>query len=122
MTRKIDQVASGTVALFGLLHLAFGHAAFISPTPPRIWFAAAGFLLITTGLANLAASSAPSRLQSAAALSGSIAILVIGGLLARGDPDLLMEPQTMVLLALGVFLSARRLREMIGFSRPPGSE
>ena len=117
MLRRIDQIASGLVFLIGLLHLALGHAVFTNPTPGRIWFAAGGFLLITTGLANMAASVAKSPLCSAAAASGSIAILIIGALLARGDPHLLLQPQTILLLAIGVLLTGRRLHEMIPPSR-----
>src|SRR5687768_17401253 len=111
MVRRIDRIAAALVFLFGLLHLAVGYRAFIDPTEPRIWFAAGGFLLVTTGLANLAASGTRSRLQSAAAASGSLAILVLGGLLARGELALLLEPQSLLLLAIGVLLTGLRLRE-----------
>lgn len=117
MIRRINQIAGGLVCLFGLLHLAVGHAAFTSPTEARIWFASAGFLLLTTGLANIAAGAADSRLQSAAAASGSIAILIIGALLARGKPELLIEPQTILLLTLGVMLSSFRLGEIFSLTR-----
>ena len=113
MKRRIDRIAAGLVFLFGLLHLAIGYKAFTDPTEPRIWFAAGGFLLVTAGLANLAAAGAGSRLQSAAAASGSIAILVLGALLARGRMALLLEPQTILLLAIGVLLTAFRLREIL---------
>jgi peptidoglycan/LPS O-acetylase OafA/YrhL len=112
---RLDRLGALLVAFFGLLHLYIGRAVFADPTTPRIWFAAGGFLLVTTGLANFAAASAsrPSRLDSAAALSGSLALLILGGLIARGDPGLLGEPQTVVLLAIGLFLAARRAREMV---------
>ena len=113
MMRMADRAASVLVSLFGLLHLAIGYRAFVSPTEPRIWFAAGGFLLVTTGLANLAASGSGSRLQSAAAASGTVAILVIGGLIARGKPQLLLEPQTILLLAIGLMLTAFRLRDLL---------
>ena len=112
MLRRIDRTAAFLVVLFGLLHLAAGYKAFTDSTEPRIWFAAGGFLLVTTGLASLAASGAGSRLQSAAAASGSVAILILGALFARGQPALLLEPQTILLLAIGVLLSALRLREI----------
>ena len=112
MIRRIDRTAALLVVLFGLLHLAVGYRAFTDPTEPRVWFAAGGFLLVTAGLANFAASGAGSRLQSAAAASASIAILVLGALLARGKLDLLVEPQTILLLAIGLLLTALRLREI----------
>lgn len=112
MIRTIDRTAAILVLLFGLLHLAVGYRAFTDPTGPRIWFAAGGFLLVTTGLSNFAAAGAGSRLQSAAAASGSIALLVLGALIARGDPDLLLEPQTVLLLAIGILLTALRLGEI----------
>ena len=118
MIRRIDQAAAALMILFGLLHLAIGHRAFTGPTEPRIWFAAAGFLLVTTGLANLAAGRAGSRLQSAAALSGNVALLVIGALLAHGRLALLLEPQTILLLAIGVLLTALRLREILAPRAP----
>jgi len=112
MIRRIDRIAAGLVLLFGLLHLAIGHKAFVSPTEAGIWFASGGFLLVTTGLANLAAAGARSRLQSAAAASGNAAILIIGALLARGKLALLLEPQTILLLAIGLLLTTLRLREI----------
>jgi uncharacterized membrane protein YecN with MAPEG domain len=113
MMRRIDRIAAALVVLFGLLHLAVGYRVFVDPTEPRIWFAAGGFLLVTAGLANLAAAGAGSRLQSAAAASGSIAILVLGALLARGELALLLEPQSILLLAIGVLLTVLRLREVL---------
>lgn len=112
MLSRIDRIAASLVALFGLAHLAVGHRVFTDPTEARIWFAAGGFLLVTTGLANLAASGAGSRLQSAAAASGTLAILILGALLARGGTGLLLEPQSLVLLALGLLLTGLRLREI----------
>lgn len=114
MLRRIDRIASALVVLFGLLHLTVGYRAFTDPTEPRIWFAAGGFLLVTAGLANFAASGAGSRLQSAAAASGSIALLVLGALLARGELALLLEPQAILLLAIGLLLTVLRLRELFG--------
>ena len=113
LLRRLDRLAAILVALFGLLHLYVGRAVFTDPTNPRIWFAAGGFLLVTTGLANLAASAHPTRLAGASALSGNLALLILGALVARGDPELLREPQTLALLAIGAFLGAMRAREMI---------
>jgi hypothetical protein len=113
LLRRLDRLAALLVALFGLLHLFVGRAVFTDPTNPRIWFAAGGFLLVTTGLANLAASGYPNRLAAAAALSGNLALLILGALIAKGDPDLLREPQTIALLAIGGFLALRRAREMM---------
>ena len=118
MLRRLDQAAAVIVALIGLLHLAVGREAFLSPSERGVWFLSAGFLLFTTGLANLACAGVrPTRLQSLAAASGALAILVSGGLLAAGDRALLLSPQTLVLLGLGVFLSLRRLGELLGRSR-----
>lgn len=113
MIRRLDRLAALLVALFGLLHLYIGRAVFTDPTNPRIRFAAGGFLLVTTGLANLAASAGPARLASAAALSGTLALLILGALLAKGDPHLLREPQTIALLAIGAFLSVIRAGELV---------
>lgn len=113
LLRRLDRLAAVLVCLFGLLHLFVGRAVLAEPTNPRIWFAAGGFLLVTTGLANLAASARPTRLASASALSGNLALLILGALVAKGDPQLLREPQTLALLAIGAFLSAMRAREMI---------
>jgi hypothetical protein len=112
LIRRLDRLAALLVALFGLLHLFVGRAVLADPTNPRIWFAAGGFLLVTTGLANLAASYRPGRLAGAAALSGNLALLILGALIAKGDPGLLREPQTIALLAIGAFLSLMRAREM----------
>jgi uncharacterized membrane protein YecN with MAPEG domain len=109
----VDKMAAGLVCILGATHLAVGHAAFTHPNEGRIWFASAGFLLIVTGLANLAAQSGVNRLQSFAAAVGSLSILVIGMLLALADPDLLTQPQTLTLLALGLLLTVNRVRELI---------
>src|SRR5689334_11678681 len=102
----LDLVAGWLVALLGLLHLAVGRAVFTAPTTSRVWFASAGFLLIVTGLANVAAHGRADRAQNGAALAGSVSILVLGASIARSDPGLLWQPQTLVLLALGAFLTA----------------
>lgn len=117
MIRRLNQIAGAVVCLIGMLHLAFGHAAFSNPTEASIWFASAGFLLLTTGLANIAAGEADSRLQSAAGASGSIAILIIGALLARGNPELLMEPQAILLMIVGAMLTCFRLGEIFSLAR-----
>ena len=111
--RFANKIAAWLVCIVGIAHLAVGHAVFIDPTERRIWFASAGFLLIVTGLANLAAQDAKSRIQSLAAAVGSVSIVVLGALLARADPNLLMQPQTLTLLALGALLTICRMRELI---------
>ena len=113
LLHRLDRLAAMLVVLFGLLHLFVGRAVFTGPTNPRIWFAAGGFLLVTTGLANLAAGTRPARLASAAALSGNLALLILGALIAKGDPGLLRETQTIALLAIGAFLSLMRVREIV---------
>ena len=110
--RFLDKACASLVALLGVVHLAVGRAAFTAPNPQRIWFASAGFLLIVTGLANLAAQGKVDRAQTSAALVGSASILILGALIARSDPHLLWQPQTLVLLALGAFLTAMRLRAL----------
>ncbi len=111
--RFADKAAAWLVCILGVAHLAVGHAVFIEPNEKRIWFAAAGFLLIVTGLANLGAQAGRTRMQSLAAAAGGLSILVIGALLALADPDLLIQPQTLTLLALGLLLTVQRLREVI---------
>jgi hypothetical protein len=64
-------------------------------------------------LADLGAQDGGSRMQSLAAAAGSLSILVIGALIAFADPDLLAQPQTLTLLALGLLLTVNRLREMV---------
>lgn len=118
MFRRFDQSAAVLVGLIGLTHLAVGHRAFTSPTESRVWFVSAGFLLVTTGLANSACTNGrPTRLQSLTAASGALAILVLGALIAAADRDLLFAPQTLVLLALGLFLAVRRLGDLLGKRR-----
>lgn len=110
--RLADRVAAWLVCLLGAAHLAVGSAVFAAPTQRRVWFASAGFLLIVTGLANLAAQSGATRLQSLAGGVGSVSILIIGTLLAMAEPGLLTEPQTPILLAFGALLTACRVREL----------
>lgn len=114
MLRRLDQAAAAVVSLIGVLHLVVGHQAFVSPTEGGVWFVSAGFLLVTTGLANLACAGVrPAKLQSLTAASGALAILVLGALIAAADRDLLFAPQTLVLLALGLLLSGLRFRDLL---------
>jgi hypothetical protein len=109
----LDRVAAVLVGLIGCVHLAVGARAFAAPSQHGVWFLSAGFLLITTGLANLACSRGASPLQSLAGASGALAILILGGLIAASDRDLLLAPQTLALLGLGLLLSGLRLRELL---------
>lgn len=111
--RFADKAAAWLVCILGIAHLAVGRMVFLAPNEKRIWFASAGFLLIVTGLANLGAQDGRTRMQSLAAAVGASSILIIGALLARGDPKLLFQPQTLTLLALGTLLIVQRLREVI---------
>ena len=111
--RFADKAAAWLVCVLGIAHLVVGHAVFIEPNEKRIWFASAGFLLIVTGLANLGAQGGGTRTQSFAAAVGGLSILIIGALLAFADPALLIQPQTLTLLALGLLLTVQRLREVI---------
>ena len=118
MLRRLDQAAALVVALVGLIHLAVGREAFLSPSERGVWFVSAGFLMLTTGLANLACAGArPSRLHSLAAASGALAVLILGGLLAAADRQLLLAPQTLVVFVLAGFLSVRRLGEIVRADR-----
>ena len=110
--RFADKAAAWLVCILGVAHLAVGYAVFIEPNERRIWFASAGFLLVVTGLANLGAQGGGTRMQSLAAAAGGLSILVIGALLALADPGLLIQPQTLTLLALGLLLTIQRLREV----------
>ena len=110
--RFVDKAAAWLVCLFGIAHLAVGYTVFIEPTERRVWFASAGFLLMLTGLANLAAQAQATRMSSLTGAVGSGSILVIGTLLALTNSNILAQPQTLVLLALGFVLTARRLREL----------
>ena len=107
--RLVDKAAAWLVGLLGLAHLAAGYLAFVEPTERRIWFMSAGFLLILTGLANLAAQAQATRMNSLAGAFGGASILVIGALLALANPAAMAQPQSLLLLALGVVLTARRL-------------
>ena len=117
MFGPMNKIASAFVILIGLLHLGVGRAAFVTPTERGVWFVSAGFLLVTTGLANMASSTGSSKLQIAAAASGSLAILILGVLIASASPELLLAPQTIVLLGLGSVLSGLRLRDLLLPSR-----
>ncbi len=108
--RYVDKASAWLVCIIGALHLSVGHAAFTAPSEPRIWFASAGFLLVVTGLANIAAQGGTGKMQHAAALAGSSSILILGTLIAMSDRNLLTQPQTLVLLALGLILTVQRIR------------
>jgi hypothetical protein len=113
MLKRLDQAAAVIVSLVGLVHLLVGREAFLTPSERGVWFVSAGFLMLTTGLANLSCASVrPTRLQSLTGMSGALAVLILGGLLAVADPRLLLAPQTLVVFALGGFLSLRRLGEL----------
>jgi uncharacterized membrane protein YecN with MAPEG domain len=107
--RFATKAAAILICLLGLVHLGFGFNAFVQPTEPRIWFASAGFLLIVTGLCNLAAERTADRLIAVAALTGNASILILGSLFAVATPDVLAEPQSLLLIALGLFLAGRVL-------------
>lgn len=115
MIRIIDQIAAVLVALIGVVHLAVGHQAFADPTERGVWFLSAGFLLIVTGLANLTRARAPirSRLQSLTALGGAVTILILVALIAATGSGLLFEPQTLILLVLGLLLTGFSLRDLL---------
>ncbi len=115
--RFIDRLAAGLVCLLGVAHLVVGHGAFLNPTERRIWFLSAGFLLIVTGMANLGAIGGNGRMQSGAAAAGALSILIIGSLLALANNSLLSQPQTIVLLLLGLILSVRRIRDVFAADR-----
>lgn len=111
--RLVDKAAAWLVCILGTAHLAVGYSAFVEPSERRTWFASAGFLLIVTGLANLGAQGGRDRMQCLAAAVGGASILVIGTLLARADPKLLVQPQTVTLFALGSLLPVLRLRDLV---------
>lgn len=110
--RFVDKASAWLVCLLGVVHLAVGYSVFVEPTERRVWFMSAGFLLTVTGLANLAAQAHVTRMSSLTAAVGSASILAIGILLALANSDILAQPQTLILLALGLVLAARRLREL----------
>ena len=107
MVRLIDRAAAVLVGLFGVAHVFVGRQAFFEPTERGVWFLSAGFLLITAALTNYARA----RLQivptgvALAALGGSLSILVCGALLGLASADLLNQPQSLLLLALGALLT-----------------
>jgi uncharacterized membrane protein YecN with MAPEG domain len=117
--RFVDKTAAWLVCPFGIAHLAVGHAVFVEPTERRIWFASAGLLLIVTGLANLAAQSSATRLNSLTAAFGAASILLIAGLLAAVSQHIMAQPQALVLLALGLILTVRRLSDLQRTRRLP---
>jgi divalent metal cation (Fe/Co/Zn/Cd) transporter len=67
-------------------------------------------LLVVTGLANIAAQYGTGKMQHAVALVGSSSILILGALIAMSDRNLLIQPQTLVLLVLGLILTVQRIR------------
>ncbi len=115
MVRIVDQAAAVLVALFGIMHLAVGYDAFVSPSERGVWFLSAGFLLVLTGLANLARARAAvrSRLQSLTALGGSLSILMSGALIAASSPALMFAPQSIALIALGVLLAVFSVHDLL---------
>ncbi|MFN2472762.1 MAG: hypothetical protein ABR588_02405 [Sphingomicrobium sp.] len=115
--RLADRIAAWLVCIFGVAHVAVGHTVFTEPNERRIWFASAGFLLIVTGLANLGAQGSRTRMQSLAAAVGNLWILVIGALLGFADRHLLAQPQTLILIALGLLLTVNRARELVSPNR-----
>lgn len=112
LMRFVDKAAAWLVFLLGILHLAVGYAVFIQPTERRVWFMSAGLLLVMIGLANLAAQAHSTRMNSLTGAVGGASILMVGTLLGFAHAGTLAQPQTLVLLALGIVLTARRLREL----------
>ena len=110
--RFMDKAAAWLVCLLGITHLAVGYAVFVEPTERRVWFMSAGLLLIVIGLANLAAQAHATRMNSLTGAVGGAFILTVGTLLAIANASILAQPQTLVLLALGMVLTARRLQEL----------
>lgn len=116
MLAILDKAAAVLVVMVGVVHIGVGYTVFVAPTERGVWFVSAGFLLVTTGLANLASAQSTSRSQAAAAASGSLAVLILGALIASANPALLFSPQTLVLLALGIGLTGFRLRQLLAHS------
>jgi uncharacterized membrane protein YecN with MAPEG domain len=110
--RFVDKAAAWLVCLFGIAHLAVGYTVFVEPTERRVWFTSAGFLLVLTGLANLAAKAPATRMSNLTAMVGNGSILVIGALLTVSNSNILAQPQTLVLLVLGLILTVQRLRDL----------
>jgi hypothetical protein len=108
--RFVDKAAAWLVFVFGVAHLAVGHAVFIAPTERRVWFMSAGLLLVMTSLANFAAQAHPTRLNSLTAAFGGSAIMLAGALLAAANPNIMAQPQALVLLGLGLVLTVQRMR------------
>lgn len=114
MVRAIDQIAAALVALIGVVHVAVGSRVFVEPTERGVWFLSAGLLLILIGLVNLCRARAPVRfrLLTVTALCGALAIAVLGALIAASSPALLAQPQTVVLLAIGLVLTSMSVRDL----------
>ena len=105
--RMAVRAAAILLCVLGLVHLGVGYNAFVNPTEPRVWFAAAGFLLIVTGIACLAAEEAPTRLNALSALAGTISVLILGLLFGAVAPNIIREPQSLLLIAVAAFLTVR---------------
>ena len=99
--RWFDRVTAALILLVGAAHLAASAPVFSAPSERGVWFLSAGLFGLTAGLANLARAQAgaPSRLLSAASLSGSLGLLLMGGLLFAAGGDL--GPQAAVVLVVG---------------------
>jgi hypothetical protein len=72
----------------------------------------AGLLLLVIGLANLAAQAQATRMNSVTGAVGGISILAVGTLLALANGSTLVQPQTLVLRAVGAVLTVRRLQKL----------
>ena len=110
--RFVDKAAAWLVCLLAVAHLTVGYAVFIEPTERRVWFTSAGLLLLVIGLANLAAQAQATRMNSVTGAVGGISILAVGTLLSLANARILVQPQTLVLLAVGIVLTVRRLQEL----------
>ena len=102
--RLVDKAAAWLVCLLGLAHLAVGYLVFIEPTERRVWFMSAGLLLIVIGLANLTAQAHANRMNSLTGAVGGASILMVGTLLTLANANILAQPQTLILLVLGLVL------------------
>jgi hypothetical protein len=110
--RFIDKASAWLVCLLGLAHLVVGRAVFIEPTERRVWFISAGLLLIVIGLVNLTAQAHATRMNSLTGAVGGGSILLVGILLALANASIVAQPQTLILLGLGLVLTFRRLQEL----------
>ena len=116
--RFADKAAAWLVCLLAIAHLTIGYHVFIEPTERRVWFMSAGLLLLVIGLANLAAQAQTTRMNSVTGAVGGMSILAVGTLLALANASISVQPQTLVLLVVGVVLTVRRLQDLtIGTNR-----